>query len=154
MAGFKMPPGPIVGAVVMSLLAFTLIGVVVARSPYTHANLDPNGYNRTTVAYLGQEYVFEGLGLADQRLTRTGDPVQDGHSVFVQYGCASCHGLRAQGGVVGPELTDVSRSELKDEVRKGPKLMPPFPPELLGDEELTKIYAFLESLAGSAGSGD
>ena len=73
----SVPPGPILGAIMMSGLAFTLIAVVIARSPYTHGNLRPEGYNRTDVIYLGEEHPFEGIWLADPGLASSGDPAQD-----------------------------------------------------------------------------
>lgn len=148
----RVPPGPIVGAVMMSGLAFTLIAIIIARSPYTHGNLRPEGYNRTEIARVGEEPPFEGLGLADPSVARTGDPAQDGKALFFQYGCASCHGLKGQGGAVGTDLDvgDLSRSEFGRDVRRGPKGMPPFGEESLSDEELDKLYAFLESVARGA----
>ncbi len=145
----SIPPGPIVGAIMMGGLAFTLVGVIIARSPYTHGNLRPEGYNRTEIAYVGEELPFEGIGLADPQLATTGDSAQDGKALFFQYGCASCHGLKGQGGAVGADLDidDISRSEFGRDVRKGPKGMPSFMEETLSDEELDKLYAFLESVA-------
>ena len=94
---FSVPPGPVIGVVMMSGLAITLIGVIIARSPYTHANLRPQGYSRTDVAYVGEEYVFEGVPLAKPADAQTGDPVHDGGLLFFRYGCASCHGLQGSG---------------------------------------------------------
>lgn len=147
-----MPPGPIVGAIMISGLAFTLIAIIIARSPYTHGNLQPEGYNRTEISRVGEEPPFEGVGLADPRLASTGDAAQDGKALFFQYGCASCHGLEGQGGAVGTDLDidDISRSEFGRDVRKGPKGMPSFLEETLTDEQLEKLYSFLESVAQKA----
>jgi mono/diheme cytochrome c family protein len=141
--------GPIVGAIMMSGLAFTLIAIIIARSPYTHGNLRPQGYDRTEIAFVDEEPPFEGLGLADPQLATTGDPAQDGRALFFGYGCAACHGLKGQGGAVGADLDldDISFSEFRKDVRKGPKGMPSFLEETLSDEDLDKLYAFLESLA-------
>ncbi len=150
MRRYSIPPGPIVGAIMMGGLAFTLVGVIIARSPYTHGNLRPEGYDRTEIARVGEEYPFEGLGLADPQLANTGDPAQDGKALFFGYGCASCHGLKGQGGAVGADLDidDISRSEFGRDVRKGPKGMPSFMEETLNDEDLDKLYAFLELVEG------
>jgi mono/diheme cytochrome c family protein len=152
MTRFSVPPGPIVGAIMISGLAFTLIAIVIARSPYTHGNLRPEGYDRTEIARVGEEPPFEGVGLADPRLASTGDPAQDGKALFFQYGCASCHGLKGQGGVVGTELDidDISHSEFGRDVRKGPKGMPSFLEETLTDEQMEKLYSFLESVTQKA----
>ncbi len=145
MRRYSIPPGPIVGAIMMGGLAFTLVGVIIARSPYTHGNLRPEGYNRTEIAYVGEEPPFEGLGLADPQLAITGDFAQDGKALFFQYGCASCHGTQAQGTTL--VYDDISRSEFGRDVRKGPKGMPSFMEETLSGEDLDKMYAFLESVA-------
>ena len=147
-----IPPGPIVGAIMMSGLAFTLVAVVIARSPYTHGNLRPEGYDRTEIARVGQEAQFEGVGLADPQLATTGNPAQDGKALFFQYGCASCHGLKGQGGAVGTDLdvNDINLPEFGREVRKGPKGMPSFTEETISEQDLEKLYSFLESVTDKA----
>ena len=141
----SVPPGPILGAVMMSGLAFTLVAIIIARSPYTHGNLRPEGYDRTEIVYVGEEPPFEGLGLADPGLALTGDPAQDGGAFFFKYGCASCHGLKGQGAAVGPDLSDSSASKIEREVRDGPKGMPAYVSSALSDDDLQKIIAFLKS---------
>jgi mono/diheme cytochrome c family protein len=135
----------VVGLIAISGLAFTLIAIVIARSPYTHGNLSPQGYDRTEIAYIGEEAPFDGLGLADPQLARTGDPIRDGALLFFQYGCASCHGIRGQGGVLGTDLDEASPSEIRREVRDGPEGMPAFRSDYLSDEDVEKIIAFLTS---------
>ena len=147
MRRLSIPPGPILGAIMMSGLAFTLIAVVIARSPYTHGNLRPEGYNRTDVIYLGEEHPFEGIGLADPALASTGDPAQDGRALFFRYGCASCHGLKGQGAAVGKDLSKANAEEISQKVRQGPKTMPAFETGTLPDADLAKLIAFLKSKA-------
>jgi hypothetical protein len=127
-------------------VAFLLIVVVVARSPYTHANLRSEGFDRTEISYVGQEPPFEGLGLADPSLADTGDPVKDGRALFFEYGCASCHGLDGQGGVVGKEISGDSELKISTTVREGPKTMPPFDANVLPESVLQKLIAFLQSV--------
>jgi len=136
----------------MSGLAFTLIAIIIARSPYTHGNLRPQGYDRTEIAYAGEEHAYEGLGLADPQLASTGDPAQDGRVLFFKYGCAGCHGLKGKGGPVGTKLDpdEISVGELQKDVRQGPKGMPAFLEETLSDEEIAKLHAFLQSVAREA----
>lgn len=150
---FSIPPGPIVGAIMMAGLAFTLIAVIIARSPYTHGNLRAEGYDRTEIVYVGEETPFEGLSLADLDAASTGNPVIDGRTLFFGFSCASCHGLTGRGAVVGEDLdtSDISPAEFLRKVRKGPKGMPAFIEEVLSDEEAEKLYAFLDSV-GEAGS--
>ena len=130
----------------MSGLAFTLIVVIISRSPYTHGNLSPEGYDRTDIIYVGQEHPFQGPGLADPSGALTGDPVQDGRILFFANGCASCHGLQGQGGAVGKDLATSNSEEISQEVRKGPKTMPAFESGVLSDSDLEKLIAFLESV--------
>ncbi len=139
----RAPFFTVVGLITISGLAFMLIGIVIARSPYTHGNLSAQGYDRTEVAIVGEEYPFEGLGLADP-FAPTGDPVQDGRLLFFQYGCRSCHGS-GTGAIVGEDLDEVSPSEVRREVRDGPEGMPAFSETTLSDEELEAIIAFLRS---------
>ncbi len=138
----------VVGLITISGLAFTLIGIVIARSPYTHGNLSPQGYDRTQIAILGEEYPFEGLGLADP-FTPSGDSVQDGRLLFFRYGCRSCHGS-GTGAIVGEDLDDVSPSEVRREVRDGPGGMPAYSTSILSDDDLESIIAFLRSDAGAS----
>jgi hypothetical protein len=142
----RVPPGPILGAVMMSGLAFTLVVVIIARSPYTHGNLSPEGYNRTDIIRVGEEIPFSGIGLRDPSIATTGDPVIDGRALFFGYSCASCHGLNGAGGPVGKDLSKSNAEEITDEVRKGPKTMPAFETGVLSDSDLEKLIAFLESV--------
>jgi mono/diheme cytochrome c family protein len=146
MPRFSIPPGPILGAIMMSGLAFMLIGIVIARSPYTHGNLSPQGYNRTDIAYVGQEHPFDGLPLANPRLAQTGDAVANGQALFFRYGCASCHGLTGQGQAVGKEISGDSALKITSKVREGPKTMPAFDTTVLSDSDLQELIAFLQSI--------
>jgi len=150
MARLTVPPGPIVGAIMMSGLAFTLVAVIIARSPYTHGNLNPKGYDRTEISRVGEDVPFEGLGLADPRLASTGDPAQDGRALFFGYGCASCHGLKGQGAAVGKDLSKADAEEISQKVRQGPKTMPVFQASVLSDSDLQELIAFLRSIKEGA----
>ncbi|MBI5285050.1 MAG: cytochrome c [Chloroflexi bacterium] len=137
---------PAILAFAISGLAVTIIAVVVARSPYTHGNLaSAAGYTRTKVAYVGEEYAFEGVPLAKPAEAQTGDPVHDGGLLFFRYGCAACHGSSGAGGAVGKDLSDASASKIKAKVRDGPKGMPVFSADALPDADMQKLIAFLQS---------
>jgi cytochrome c553 len=138
----------VLGLVAVSALAYTLVGIVIARSPYTHANLSSEGYDRTDIAVVGEEYPFEGLGLNDPG-GLTGDPATDGRLLFLRYGCQLCHGAAGEGGIVGGDLGDVSPSEVRREVRDGPEGMPTYVTSVLSDEDLETIVAFLTSSTNS-----
>ena len=139
---------PAVFVATISGLAFGLIVGIVARSPETHANVQPEGYDRTPITYVGDEYPFTGVGLAEPELVTGADAAARGRLLYFGYGCATCHGLAGRGGVVGPELDpgDVTLSEFRRDVRSGPKGMPAFLGETLSDEDLEAIYAFLVAL--------
>jgi mono/diheme cytochrome c family protein len=137
---------PAILAFAISGLAITIIGVVVARSPYTHGNLaSAAGYTRTKVAYVGENYVFEGMPLAKPEQAQTGDPLHDGGLLFFQYGCASCHGAAGEGGATGKDLTGASANKIKTKVRDGPKGMPAFSSDSLPDADLKKLITYIQS---------
>ena len=143
MRRFFVPSGL---TIAIGLLAILIIGVVVARSPYTHDNLGSvAGYTRTKVAYLGETYVFEGMPLAKPEDAQTGDALHDGGLLFFQYGCASCHGSAAQGGVAGKDLSGASPNKITVKVRDGPKGMPAFTSGALSDADLQKLIVFIQS---------
>ncbi len=145
-----LPKSPLLGLAVIIIMA-TVAVVNVVRSPYTHSNLEPEGYDRTDVATLDEQPPYEGFGLADPESARTNDPLQDGRAIFFGTGCASCHGLNGQGAVVGGEIDLDEFADLLKDVRRGDVGMPAFAEELLSDEELQNIFAFLEASA-SGGS--
>jgi len=131
--------------IIVSGLSLTLVAVIIARSPYTHSNLSPGGYNRTEIIRVGEEHPFSGIPLNNPALTRTGDDIHDGRLLFLQLGCASCHGLTGKGGTVGPNLRTATVAKITAQVRKGPKTMPAFPPGDLSDADLGRLIAFLTS---------
>jgi len=143
---------PIVLAATVSGLGFGLVVGIIARSPETHANVHPEGFDRTPLYYLGEPANFEGLGLADPGQLAAADPVERGRLIFVGAGCVTCHGLNNRGGIVGPrlDLGDLTVSDLRQAARTGPRGMPVFPEELLSDQDLEALYAFLETVRGSA----
>ena len=139
---------PAVFAATISGLALVLIWGIVARSPETHANVRPEGFDRTPISYLGEQSPFTGVGLADPGLAAAADPPERGRLLFFGSGCATCHGLRGQGGVVGPaiDVGELNPSDFGREVRRGPGGMPAFGDDTLSDDDLAVIYAFLESI--------
>lgn len=141
----RVPPGPILGALMMSGLALTLVVVIIYRSPYTHGNLSAEGYDRTDIIYVGDEQPYDGIGLTDLSAALSGDPVQDGSTLFFAYGCASCHGVKGEGSAVGPEIAGDSALKIGTKVREGPKTMPAYDLSVLSDADLEKLVAFLHS---------
>jgi Cytochrome C oxidase, cbb3-type, subunit III len=137
-------------SVVLAIVTLiTAIGMVVVfvRNPLTHANLDePTGYDRTLIARVDEEFPYLGPGLEDPSLAESGDLLSDGQTLYFGLGCGGCHGISGQGGVVGPELVGEvgSLGGFIEDVREGPRGMPGYAEEILSDEQLAKIHAFLK----------
>ncbi len=137
-------PGFIGTAVV--LIAFTLIAIV-ARSPYTHANLNAgfdSRYTRTVQMVVGAPIPFHSDGLAAPRAS---DQVELGKQLFVSEECATCHGLDGRGGIVGPAIVGTKAEKLRAVTNVGPKGMPAYAPGALSDQDLAAIAAYLNATA-------
>lgn len=141
--------------VVAIIIASTLV-VVLLRNPATHRNLeDPEFYDRTPLALFDQEFVYEGYGTGAGLLEAGADPHLVGKALYVRTGCIGCHGVFAEGAVVGPALWDAPEEEAGDfirDVRDGPGEMPAYPDSYLTDDDLGLILVFLESAPGDAAS--
>jgi mono/diheme cytochrome c family protein len=76
---------------------------------------------------------------------------EKGKSAFLQHGCWQCHGYQGQGGVTGPKLAPgpIPFETLSNFVRTTNRAMPPFSKDILSDEDLADIYAYLESIPKS-----
>jgi mono/diheme cytochrome c family protein len=144
---------PAVLAATISGLAVVLIWGIVARSPETHANIRPEGFDRTPIGYVGIDSPFIGVGAAEPQ--PVADPVSRGRFLFFGFGCASCHGLAGQGGVVGPRLDagELGAADVGQEVRRGPRGMPAFDEQVVSDEDLAAIVRYLQSVRQSEAGG-
>jgi mono/diheme cytochrome c family protein len=145
---------PLVFVALISGLGLGLIVGIVARSPETHANVRPEGFDRTPIAYVGEPIPFAGVGLAAPGVANAADPIARGRLLFLGNGCATCHGVASEGGVVGPDL-DLAEAELWLEdfravVRSGPGGMPAFTEPVLGNDDIDAIYAYLKALRQGA----
>ncbi len=135
-------PGLIGSAVLV--IALTLLAIV-ARSPYTHSNLDlglDSRYTRTQQMVVGAPVPFGGDGLA---VAPASDPVQLGKQLFVTKGCAACHGLDGSGGIIGPSILGTKAQKLRTKTQVGPQGMPAYAPGALTDQDLAAIAAFLNA---------
>ena len=72
---------------------------------------------------------------------------EKGKSEFLQHGCWQCHGSQGQGGA-GPKLAPnpIPFDTLSNFVRTTNRAMPPFSKDILSDEDLGDIYAYLTSI--------
>ncbi|MEE8497082.1 MAG: cytochrome c [Acidimicrobiia bacterium] len=153
----------------MVALIATVLVVVLIRNPATHADVDalatsdrvPHshvgevrplsrpGIDPETVDPVHNVVIMVAPGLNAAAAAPTGDPQVDGARGFFGLGCASCHGLDAESGVVGGDIlgdVDDGFDEFLDEVRRGPEGMPAYSVEDFSDEELALVHAYLESL--------
>jgi mono/diheme cytochrome c family protein len=65
---------------------------------------------------------------------------------FVSYGCYQCHGYSGHGASSGPRLSAAMPYEGFQQIVRFPYGgMPAYPRELLSDEDLRAIYAFIRS---------
>ena len=73
---------------------------------------------------------------------------EKGKAAFVQHGCWQCHGYQGQGGVTGPKLAPdpIPFDALSSFVRTTTGNMPAFREEILSNDDLADIYAYLESI--------
>jgi mono/diheme cytochrome c family protein len=135
----------IIGAGVLTL-ALSLL-TIVARSPYTHSNLNlgfDSGYTRTQQMTVGEPVPATGAMLAVPRAT---DPIELGKQLFVSSGCAGCHGINAQGSIIGPAIVGIPAEKLRVKTNVGPKGMLPYAPGALSDQDLAAIAAYLQSMS-------
>jgi mono/diheme cytochrome c family protein len=71
-----------------------------------------------------------------------------GKATFMHAGCWQCHGTAGQGSIAGPKLAPdpLPFETLSAFVRTSSRAMPPFREEVLSDEDLADIYAYLQSI--------
>jgi hypothetical protein len=135
--------------VLATVTVITAAGMVIVfvRAPVSNTHItDPDGYDRTIVNYLDVSYPYDGFGLNNTSAAQTGDPIADGGTLYFQFACGACHGLAGQGAVVGPALIGEigSFGSFSEELREGPKGMPGYDEATISDEDLEKIYRFLD----------
>jgi mono/diheme cytochrome c family protein len=129
--------------VMMTISSLAALGLVVLllRSPETHSNLHPEGYDRTPVAYLEARYSYTGLGLSDGAADGGEEPT--GRDLFLSSGCAGCHGTNAEGTATAPTPAWADAERLTEIVRAGSVGMPSYGADELTDMELDSIFVFL-----------
>jgi mono/diheme cytochrome c family protein len=73
---------------------------------------------------------------------------ENGKRVFMRVGCWQCHGTVGQGGVTGPKLAPnpLPFDALSAFVRSTNRAMPPYREQVLSDNDLADIYAYLRSI--------
>jgi mono/diheme cytochrome c family protein len=81
-----------------------------------------------------------------------GDPA-NGKKVYLADGCYQCHGRVGQGGLMTGAAPILAQTRMpypafSRQLRTPINDMPPYPVNLLPDQEMADIYAFLQSLPG------
>jgi ubiquinol-cytochrome c reductase cytochrome c subunit len=73
---------------------------------------------------------------------------EKGRAAFARHGCWQCHGYQGQGGVTGKRLAPdpLPFETLSAFVRTTSGAMPPYREQILSDEDLADIYAYLQSV--------
>jgi len=87
-------------------------------------------------------------GLVLSQASALAASAEKGKSAFLQHGCWQCHGYQGQGGVTGPKLAPnpIPFDTLSNFVRTTNRAMPPFSKDILSDEDLADIYAYLQAI--------
>jgi mono/diheme cytochrome c family protein len=73
---------------------------------------------------------------------------EKGKQLFLKNGCWQCHGEWGQGGIAGRTLAPdpIPFDTLKTFVRTTSRAMPPYREQILSDDDLAEIYAYLQSI--------
>ena len=141
---------PTVGFAVVATLATVLIWAIVLRSPDTHAHLWETWrpeYTRTSPIFVGQEVGGVELTLGQGHLRKGYLAFGEvGRAIYLDLGCATCHGLDAKGGPVGPSLAHSSPNITKRMVREGPGGMPVYGEAVVSEADLGKLATYLQNL--------
>ena len=75
------------------------------------------------------------------------DHVAAGRQVYIDKGCAVCHGQNAEGTSIAPALPGHNEEQIKRQVRSPLGSMPRSGPELISGDELEMIVDYIGSLA-------
>jgi len=87
-------------------------------------------------------------GLLARETAAVAASAERGKAAFMRAGCWQCHGTAGQGSIAGPKLAPdpLPFETLSAFVRSSSRAMPPFREEVLPDEDLADIYAYLQSI--------
>jgi mono/diheme cytochrome c family protein len=111
-----------------------------------------------SIAMLGAALMLGGFATAISAQEPAGDAA-NGAKVYVAVGCFTCHGRSGQGGnfnYVTPVLAKIQWpvEALRAFLRIGVNDMPAYAKEVLSDEQVADIHAFLRSLPGPRSTAD
>lgn len=143
-------PSVIFAGLVMSLsVALLAIG---ARSPYVHSNRNDapiSDYDRTEQTLVGPAHPLDRNSIS----VDSSAPLDaQGAELFIGLNCASCHGLKGQGQIVGPTIAGTNAATLAEKTSTGAGGMPAF--ANLTQDDLDALAAYLKSVTSSAATGN
>lgn len=79
------------------------------------------------------------------------DLASEGREVYLEVGCAQCHGQDAEGSMMAPALAGHTPEQVRRQVRNPVGMMPRFDEDDLSDEKLNSLIAYIEGLDGDHG---
>ncbi len=87
-------------------------------------------------------------GLVLGQATASAASAEAGRVAFLKHGCWQCHGERGQGGVTGFKLAPdpIPFETLQNFVRTTNRNMPAYREQILSNDDLADIYAYLQSI--------
>ena len=99
--------------------------------------------------------ILVAVAAATSSLDLSAQEAADGAQLLTQSGCAICHGADGQGTAAGPSLAagTLSLDEFVAAVRQATRTMPAYAAEVLPDEDLTRMFAFLEVQTAEPAAG-
>ena len=88
------------------------------------------------------------LGTATLLAQTPAGNAENGKHLFVKDGCYECHGYAGQGGAAGARIADIGLNApgLIRYVRAPAGQMPAYKEKVISDQELTDIWAYLQTL--------
>jgi mono/diheme cytochrome c family protein len=91
-------------------------------------------------------------GLVSCEASAVAASAEKGKAAFLQHGCWQCHGYQGQGGIAGLKLAPnpIPFETLSNFVRTTNRAMPPYREEILSNDDLADIYAYLQSIPKGA----
>jgi ubiquinol-cytochrome c reductase cytochrome c subunit len=87
-------------------------------------------------------------GLLSCQASAVAASAEKGKAAFLAHGCWQCHGYQGQGGIAGRKLAPdpIPFEALSTFVRTTNRAMPPYREEILSNDDLADIYAYLQSI--------
>lgn len=74
---------------------------------------------------------------------------EEGKELFVDKGCAACHGQEGEGSSIAPALAGHTGEQVRRQVRNSIGSMPKFGTDQISDKELEELVEFITGLTGN-----